>query len=117
MKVTFYEKPNGKHPVAEFIDKLPKPEQSRITGCLASIELMGFDTPRVQFRQIRGALWEIKIRTSRSSYRIFYVCTQKRALVLLHAYKKQSQKAPKKEIEVAEKRMLEVLHDEHVNTH
>jgi len=29
-------------------------------------------------------------------------------MILLHAYKKQSQKAPKKEIEIAEKRMKEV---------
>jgi phage-related protein len=30
-------------------------------------------------------------------------------VVLLHAYQKQSQKAPKKEIEIAERRMLEVI--------
>lgn len=33
-------------------------------------------------------------------------------MVLLHAYKKQSQKAPKKEIETAERRMLEVIENE-----
>ena len=54
-------------------------------------------------------LWEIKIRAVKSGYRIFYVTVQKETLVLLHAYKKQSQKAPIKEIEIAEKRLLEVL--------
>ncbi len=33
-------------------------------------------------------------------------------LILLHAYKKQSQKAPTKEIAIAEKRLLEVLNHE-----
>lgn len=45
-------------------------------------------------------------------FRIFYVTVQHDALVLLHAYKKQSQKAPTKEIETAEKRMLEVTSHE-----
>jgi phage-related protein len=33
-------------------------------------------------------------------------------MILLHAYKKQSQKAPQKDIGKAEKRMLEVLDHE-----
>lgn len=48
----------------------------------------------------------------RVGYRIFYVTIKQSLTILLHAYKKQSQKAPKKEIEIAEKRMLEVLENE-----
>jgi phage-related protein len=69
----------------------------------------------VQFRQIKGKLWEIKILASKSSYRIFYVTVQKDCLFLLHAYKKQSQKTPQKEIIIAEKRMNEVLQNETAN--
>ena len=79
---------------------------------MENIEKLGFDSPRVTFRQIRGSLWEIKIKTHRSGYRLFYVCIKRGNIVLLHAYKKQSQKAPKKEIEIAEKRMLEVFKNE-----
>ena len=112
MKVKFYQKHSGKHPVAEFLNDLPSDEIARIAGCLKNIEELGFDCPRVQFRQIKGSLWEIKIKTSRSGYRFFYVCIQKEIIVLLHAYKKQSQKAPKQEIELAEKRMMEVYDNE-----
>lgn len=80
--------------------------------CLKSVEELGFDCPRVQFRQIRGKLWEIKIKTAHAGYRIFYVTIKQSLMILLHIYKKQSQKAPIKEIEVAEKRMLEVLENE-----
>lgn len=73
---------------------------------------MGFDSPRVQFRQIRGKLWEIKIHTASAGYRFFYVSLHCDTLVLLHVYKKQSQKAPNKEIAIAEKRLLEVLKNE-----
>ena len=112
MKVKFYQKQSGKHPVAEFLNDLLSDEIARIAGCLKNIEELGFDSPRVQFRQIKGSLWEIKIKTSRSGYRFFYVCIQKEIIVLLHAYKKQSQKAPRQEIELAEKRMMEVYDNE-----
>ena len=112
MKILFFQKPSGKRPVEQFLVKLSIEERARIAGCFASIEKLGFDTPRVQFRQIRGTLWEIKLKTSATSYRFFYVCLSQKTIVLLHAYKKQSQKAPKKEIETAMNRMLEVYRHE-----
>lgn len=112
MRITFYQKGSGKQPVVDFLEKLPSEDSARITGCLQNIEKLGFNSPRVTFRQIRGSLWEIKIKTHRSGYRLFYVCIKGDNIVLLHAYKKQSQKAPKKEIETAEKRMLEVFENE-----
>lgn len=111
MQLIFYKKTN-KAPVQEFIKSLQKKDRVKILACLKSIEDLGFNTPRVQFRQIRGKLWEIKIHTPNSGYRIFYVARCNNVLILLHAYKKQSQKAPNQEIMVAEKRMLEVLANE-----
>ena len=59
----------------------------------------------VSMRQIKGKLWEIKI----SQTRIFYAVIEKNIMVLLHAYKKQSQKAPQHEIETALRRMNDIL--------
>ena len=70
----------------EFLDELPSEETARIAACLSNIEKLGFDSPRVQFRQIKGSLWEIKIKTHRSGYRLFYVCIQGNNIVLLHDY-------------------------------
>ena len=97
-----------------FIKKLGSKEKAKILSCLKSIQELGFECPRVEFRAIEGKLWEIKIKTMGSGYRIFYVAIKKDVLVLLHAYKKQSQKAPKKDIEIAEKRLLEVLKNENL---
>jgi phage-related protein len=78
------------------------------------VEELGFTCPRVGFRQITSKLWEIKITTVGAGYRIFYVTLKKDILILLHAYKKQLQKAPKKEIAIAEKRLIEVLNNESI---
>lgn len=112
MKIKFYRKNTGRFPVVDFLEKLPAEENARIVGCLRSIEQLGFDSPRVVFRQIKGSLWEIKIRTNKSGYRVFYVCIQQANMILLDIYKKQTQKTPKRIIKIAEKRMLEVLKNE-----
>lgn len=46
---------------------------------------------------------------------MFYVCVKANIMTLLHAYKKQNQKSPRKEIEIASKRLKEVL-DYEINT-
>lgn len=109
MKIIFYERNNRKRPVYDFITALNPKDRARVLACLKNIEDLGFDCPRVQFRQIKGRLWEIKIRSATAGYRVFYVALKQETMVLLHAYQKQSQKAPKKEIEIAEKRMMEVI--------
>ena len=42
-------------------------------------------------------------------HRVFYVVIVGPTMVLLHAYKKQGQKAPRGEIQVAQARMKEVF--------
>ena len=72
---------------------------------LDQIERHGFDAVRVQFRQIEGKLWEIKV----SAHRVFYVVIEENEMVLLHAYKKQGQKLPSRERDIAIRRMKELL--------
>jgi len=45
-------------------------------------------------------------------HRIFYVRTGPTELVLLHAYRKESQKAPAKDIQTADRRLQLVLEGE-----
>ena len=112
MKILFYTNTRGQSPIHKAIKKLQAKDRLRIFACLKSIEELGLDCPRVQFRQIKRKLWEIKIKTTNNNYRIFYITIKQSIMILLHIYNKHSQKAPKKEIEIATKRMLEVLEDE-----
>jgi phage-related protein len=105
MTVTFFKTPSGRSLVLDYIQALSKPERARVFEALDQIERHGFDAIRVQFRQIEGKLWEIKV----SSQRILYVVIEREELVLLHAYKKQGQKLPIHERDVAMRRMKELL--------
>jgi phage-related protein len=110
MEIAYYQTKSGRYPVKDFIDDLTKQDKAKVLGCLITVEQNGLAADRVEFRQIERKLWEIKIRGVDGSYRIFYVTVQSgKEMVLLHGYKKQSQKAPLHEIETAKKRMKEVL--------
>lgn len=89
----------------EYIQGLAKPESARLFEALDQIERYGFDAVRVQFRHIEGKLWEVKI----GAHRVLYVMIERQEMVLLHAYKKQGQKLPIKERDIAIKRMKEIL--------
>ena len=105
MKVTFYTVASGRSPVWDYLKGVEKEERARVLESLKQIEDFGLGALKTKFRQIEGKLWEIKI----TAHRIFYVMLTREEMILLHAYKKQSQKLPLKEREIAVRRMKEVL--------
>lgn len=110
MKVYFYRTPAGRSPVVEEIDSLPKRAAAHAYEILGEIEKRGFDAPRVILKHIQGKLWEIKMKLPGvGGYRIFYFCMQKDVMVLLHAFLKKTQKAPKHYIETALQRMADAI--------
>ncbi len=109
MKVSFYTSLSGRCYVEDFIDALSRNDQAAILAVLKDVETYGLSAVGCQFRQIEGKIWEIKIKAPTGGYRIFYVLISSSEMMCLHAYKKQGQKAPKRELEVARKRLKEVF--------
>lgn len=109
MKIYFYETSAGNSPVKRFINELPKEDQARFLEIIDEIEAQGFNATRIIFKPIEGKLWEIKFRSLRAGYRVFYILLERNLMVWLHAFNKKSQKTPQKELEIARKRMKEVL--------
>lgn len=107
MRLYYYRKSSGKLPVIEFLDSLPIQDSARIRYDLWLLETKGLKESGLSLRHIEGKLWEIRFKLS-AGYRIFY-CIITEDIFLLHAYKKQSQKAPCHEIQVALKRMKEIF--------
>ena len=110
MQVIFYRTSAGQEPVREYLSGLPLRDRAAASDVLDAIREHGLHAPGVRFKQIRGKLWEFYIETG-ASHRIFYVVVTGPMMVLLHSYKKQSQKSPAREIKIAERRMKEVLYE------
>jgi phage-related protein len=109
MKVVLYETPSGRSPIEDFIKALPKADQARFADVFEGIEKYGFGCPRVQFRQLRGKLWEVKFNTPSGGYRIAYAVIEINTMIWLHTFNKKTQKTNLGDLELAEKRMKEVL--------
>lgn len=93
----------------EFITSRSKADQARFAEVMVGLEEFGLSYSRVQFKPLRGKLWEIKFKAQDGSYRILYVLVKTNEMVILHTFRKTSQKTPLHELEIAEKRMKEVL--------
>lgn len=108
MEIRFYMTAAGANPVGEYLEDLRSEERARIDEALDDIRENDLGGAQVTARHIDGKLWELKL----SSHRIFYVVITGPLMVLLHAYKKQGQKAPVRELETARRRAKEILDEE-----
>lgn len=80
------------------MEKLTKQEQLEIYDTREEIRNSGMDAfEKLNTRQLRGKLWEIKI----SQNRIMYVIINREAVAFLHICKKQKGKAEKQDLDKA----------------
>jgi len=107
VKISFFESRSGRSYFEDFLDDLHRNDRAAILAVFADIQEHGLNAIGCQFRQLEGKLWEIKIRTAGGGWRFFYVMLAPDHMHVLHSYKKQGQKAPKHELEVARKRLKE----------
>jgi phage-related protein len=63
-------------------------------------------------RAMGEKLFEMRLKSKEGVIRIFYCTKIEKKIVLLHCYIKKTQKTPIKEIEIARKRLVEVLNNE-----
>ena len=88
----------GKNLIEEYFFGLSQYEQTEYRKVREVIDRDGYAAfERLNTRQIRGKLWEIKI----SNNRIMYVIAGSDSVYFIHACKKQKGKAEKHEIEKA----------------
>ena len=109
MQVSFYELPSGRSPVEDFIEELPKADQARFAEIIVGLEQYGLSYSRAQFKPLRGKLWELKFSSPSGGYRMAYVLVSGDEMVVLHAFRKTTQKTPAMDLALAERRMKEVL--------
>jgi phage-related protein len=106
----YYKMASGRVPVREFIDEHSAEVREKLFADLG--RLVRFNVrlgpPYVEKVESRD-FWEMRTKVRGNIYRTFYFAFTGKKLVLLHAYQKKSQKAPKKELEVAEERMSDYL--------
>lgn len=103
-KIIVYESQRGEKPVEEFIKSLDEQTIAKIAHEIDLLEKHGPYLGMPHVKKITRDLYELRIR-GKQEVRILYGFV-KNNIYLLHAFKKQTQKTPPKELKTALGRLL-----------
>jgi len=108
-EIIYYISPSGDNPVSNFLDTLEHSSQSKILRVLHNIQEYGLDSAIPHIRKLTGTpLWEIRI-LGKQNIRVIYVVPVRFSVLVLHGFKKKTQKTPVKELEIASRRYNEYV--------
>ncbi|MBM3702783.1 MAG: type II toxin-antitoxin system RelE/ParE family toxin [Actinobacteria bacterium] len=109
--IEFYKKDNLEEPVRNFIVNLATKERAKVVQEIENIRSEGIYLGLPFVKKIAGkkyiGLWELRVRFGSEYIRIIYFLHSKKTFVLLHGFKKKTNRTPKRDLEIAKKRMLE----------
>ena len=114
LQIYFYKLPSGKEPVREFLKDLPKLDRVKVGALLHQLQLKHFlNMPHAKC--LKNKLWELRVAAEKGQIRIFYFCSVREMIFLLHSFIKKSQKTPESEMELAmeRKRYVEIMESKH----
>lgn len=107
-EVTFYESSNGENPVWDFLEgmrlKMESSKDARIQFKQVNmyIELLAQNGTNLNeniTKHLEEDIWELRPGNNR----VFYFYVQNNTFVLLHQFRKKSQKTPRREIDKAKR--------------
>jgi phage-related protein len=105
----YYETPKGECPVRDFLDELPKAHRAKVFAAIALLQDRG---PALGFpytSQVEGKMRELRTHYGRQLYRILYFMDNRRRVVLLEAFEKDTVKVPLERLAVAASRLQDHL--------
>ena len=106
--LVFFASDAGNEPVRKWLRALPEPDR----------RVVGQDLMRVQWRwpvgmplcrNLGGGLWEVRCSLAGNRIARVIFCLYEGQLLALHAFIKKTQKMPKDDLELATKRMKELV--------
>ncbi len=103
--IVYYESARGDKLIEEFINTLQEKTQIKVIRSIELLKKYGIRLGPPHIKKIRNtSLWEIRILGS-DNIRVFYVTQIERTFLILHIFKKKTQKTEIQEINTAIKRL------------
>jgi len=105
----YYKTKSGHNPVRAFINSLGYKAQRKFFVKIDWLEEYG---PRLivpHAKKLEGDLYELRFEGEDGAIRIIYFFYIGKTIILLNGFKKKTQKIPRREIELAKKRMADYL--------
>ena len=102
-EIEFYELPNGRKPVEEFLDSLNVKMRNKALDSLAILKEFGNMLREPYSKPIGDGIFELRIKFSSDITRIFYFFYVENKIILTNGFIKKSRKTPNEEIVLAKK--------------
>ncbi len=103
LEVRFYKSLNGREPVREWINSLPKDAKKAIGGDIKTVQL-GWPLGMPLVRHMGDHIFEVRSNIPNGIARVLFAINNF-AMILLHGFIKKTNQTPKKELDVARKRL------------
>jgi phage-related protein len=97
----------GNEPVRDWLKGFEFEVKKHIGGELMAIQL-GWPVGPPLCKKVEGEIWELTAALDNIEYRILFAFYGKSSIVLLHSFIKKTNKTPKRDKELAQKRLAEL---------
>ena len=104
-KCLYFQSDSGKSPVRDFIDSLHERTQQKFFNVIDILAEHGKRLPKPHSDYLGDGIHELRFIGMEGKVRIFYFFYDKNIIILTNGFIKKTQKAPKREIELAKNRM------------
>lgn len=101
--IDFYQLPNGKVPVEEFLDSLETKMRNKAIDSISLLEEFGNQLTLPHSRAMGGGLYELRIKFASDITRIFYFFFVENRIILTNGFVKKTVKTPPNELKLARK--------------
>lgn len=108
LPAAFYETAAGSEPVRDWLLGLSDADRQTVGKDIAKVEF-GWPIGMPYCRAMGSGLWEVRSNISDGRITRILFCIAKNQMVLLHGFTKKTQATPKSELELARKRMKDVM--------
>ncbi|HSW54447.1 MAG TPA: type II toxin-antitoxin system RelE/ParE family toxin [Ignavibacteriaceae bacterium] len=109
-EIIFYRTINNKSPVEEFLNSLSDKHAEKVLWVLRLIKQLD-RIPADYLKKLENTndIWEVRASSGNNEFRLLGFWYKSNFIVLTNGFKKKTQKTPKLEIELAQKRKKEFL--------
>lgn len=110
--VVFYVDENGHRPVREFLQSLDEKTKASFYWSIEQLRIRNVRAKEPLVRHLEGKIWELREESSTNIYRLLYFFYSDQRIVFVHGFQKKSQKTPRREIDIAQRRLNSYLRNQ-----
>ncbi len=107
--IVFYTDQHGASPVEDFLRGLDAKTRTRFAWSMEQLQLRNVSANEPLVKHLDGKIWELRRASDGNIDRLLYFFFTGRNIVFVHGFQKKTQKTPRREIDIAVRRMEEFI--------